>query len=156
MAYVIGALVLIVLAVGFTLVKNNDPVPTTSEVVVTETTNTVVDETSELASDETPVLVSDYSDGSYTASVTYLTPMQTEYHLDVTLTLASDVVVDANIVYSQGAEKDPNAQRFEGVYQAEVIGMDIDSLNLSRVGGASLTTGAFNKALAEIKTQADA
>lgn len=153
MPYVVGAIVLIVVAVGFTFIRNgSDTAPVATQPVETE----VMQETSELVDNVPAPVASDYTDGSYTTSVTYFTPMQSEYHLDVTLTLASDVVVDANIVYSNGAEKDPNAQRFEAAYQAEVIGMDIDSLNLSRVGGASLTTGAFNDALAKIKVQADA
>lgn len=153
MPYVVGAIVLIVVAVGFTFIRNgSDTAPVATQPVETE----VMQETSELVDNVPAPVASDYTDGSYTTSVTYFTPMQSEYHLDVTLTLASDVVVDASIVYSNGAEKDPNAQRFEAAYQAEVIGMDIDSLNLSRVGGASLTTGAFNDALAKIKVQADA
>lgn len=95
-----------------------------------------------------------YKDGTYETSVTYLTPVRSQYKLDVTFTVAKDVITAADVAYSQGAEKDPNAAKFEAAYKAQVIGKDIDSLNLSRVGGASLTTGAFNNALVAIKTDA--
>ena len=95
-------------------------------------------------------------DGTYTSEVTYRTPTFSKYQLDVSLSIKNNIVTEATVAYSQGAEKDPNAQRFEGAYRAEVIGKDINSLNLSRVGGASLTTGAFNEALTKIKTDAKA
>ncbi len=143
MPYIIAVLVIAVLGIGFTLLQSNKveetPTPVVQEVAVpnTETTTT-----------------NDYRDGSHTTKVTYLTPMKSESILDVTLMVTNDIVTDAQIVYSQGAENDPNAQRFETAYRTEVIGKDIDTLNLSRVGGASLTTSAFNEALANIKTDA--
>jgi hypothetical protein len=119
--------------------------PVTQELAVTPTKET--DTT-------TNTTTNDYQDGAYEADVTYLTPARSEYLLDVSLTLTKDVVTGVNITYSQGAEKDPNAAKFEAVYKTQVIGKDIDTLNLSRIGGASLTTGAFNNALATIKTNA--
>ena len=95
-----------------------------------------------------------FIDGEYTTRTTYLTPRRDEYSLDVTLTLKDDVVVDASIDYGQGAENDPNAARFEAAYKTEVIGKPLSEISLSRVGGASLTTGAFNAALADIKADA--
>ena len=35
-----------------------------------------------------------------------------------------------------------------------VVGKKLETISLSRVGGASLTTNAFNEALAEVKTKA--
>lgn len=140
MPYIIAAVVIIVLGVGFTLFGTNKPV------VEAPTTQTPLQ--------EIPANSALYKNGLYTTVTTYRTPKQTEYQLNVALTITDDIVTDAVVTYSQGAEKDPNAKRFEDAYKAEVIGKSLDGINLSRVGGASLTTNAFNKALTEIKKQA--
>ncbi len=177
MPYIIAFVVIVVIGVSFAFFQKSDTVVETTDTTAARTEETIPTEpttptdsvatepapTPTNATPETPTSkpevvaqTSDYNDGSYTTSVTYMTPKKDEYALDITLTLANDVVVDADIVYTKGAEKDPNAQRFEAAYEAVVIGKDIDTLNLSRVGGASLTTGAFNNALAKIKLDAGA
>lgn len=144
MPYIIAVLAIAVVGIGFTFFQSSKQ-PTTPETTVT-VTNTP---TTEVAAQ-----TNTYRNGVHTATVTYLTPVKAEYKLEVSLTLENDTVTDAQVIYTQGAEKDPNAQKFETAYRTEVIGKDIGSLNLSRVGGASLTTGAFNKALTAIKTDA--
>ncbi|MEN9920503.1 MAG: hypothetical protein RL538_396 [Candidatus Parcubacteria bacterium] len=140
MPYIIAILVIAVLGVGFTLFQSKDASEAPAAVTTTETP----------ATKETIA----YRDGTYTAKTSYQTPKRDEYVMDVTLTFAGNVVTDASVAYSQGAEKDPNAQKFEAAYKAEVVGKKIDSINLSRVGGASLTTTAFNNALTNIKIEA--
>ncbi|MEY2664938.1 MAG: hypothetical protein RLZZ480_43 [Candidatus Parcubacteria bacterium] len=143
MPYVIAILVVAILGVGFTFFQANKseaPAPAAQETSV-PTTNTTAGAAS-------------YKDGSHVTKVTYMTPARSEYALDVTLVLENDIVTDAQVTYSQGAEKDPNAAKFDAAYRTEVIGKDIDAINLSRVGGASLTTGAFNNAVANIKNDA--
>lgn len=150
MPYIIALVVIVALGVGFTLIQSPKTATTDSTPTITEETNETAD-SAEVATTEVP---HDYDNGVHRTEVTYMTPLKNEYRLDVSLTLNNDIVTDADITYSQGAEIDPNAQKFEGAYKTEIIGKDIDSLNLSRVGGASLTTGAFNEALATIKTDA--
>jgi hypothetical protein len=148
MPYIIALLAIVVIGVGFTLfqTKNND----SAQVALTEETITLK---------EAPIVTdtaatADYEDGTYQSQVKYQTPARAEYDMDISLTLVKDIVTDAKVTYSNGAEKDPNAAKFEAAYKTEVIGKDIDTLNLSRVGGASLTTAAFNNALVNIKTDA--
>ena len=158
MPYIIAVLVVVALGVGFTLFQSSKTAPVAS----TETSEVValaLNENSEPAKESAPtpeasVPASDYKDGEYSSQTTYLTPKRDEYGIAVSLTLSKDIVTGATVTYSQGAEKDQNAQRFEAAYKAQVIGKDIDTLNLSRVGGASLTTGAFNNALVSIKADA--
>lgn len=154
MAYIIGIIVVVLVAVGFAMMKSDSvdeaPVATEVESSLPVPGNdaeemVVTDETGEVEAVDTAV-----PDGAHTTSVTYLTPAKNEYRLEITLITENDVITDATIVYSQGAEVDPNAQRFEGAYQEEIIGKQIDELDLSRVGGASLTTGAFNEAVDNI------
>ena len=148
MSYIIAIIAIVVIGVGFTLFqsKNTDsePMVVTEEIVELKEAPIVADTTT----------AADYQDGTYATDVTYQTPKRDEYGVNVSLTLTKDIVTDAKITYSNGAEKDPNAARFEAAYKAEVIGKDIDTINLSRVGGASLTTTAFNNALVNIKADA--
>jgi uncharacterized protein with FMN-binding domain len=149
MPYIIAIVVVIALGVGFTLFQNK-PAETPTVTPVTQEVPARTTET-EIESNSAK---SDYKDGTFTTDVTYLTPKRDEYGVNVALTLKQDIITDAKVTYSQGAEKDPNAARFEAAYKVQVIGKDIDTLELSRVGGASLTTGAFNNALANIKADA--
>jgi uncharacterized protein with FMN-binding domain len=144
MPYIIAIILVAVIGVGFTLFQSSRTPDAAAPVAVTE----------QLPVTNDTAAVIDYKDGTYKTTTTYRTPKQDEYKLEVTLLVANDIVTDSQITYSQGAEKDPNAQRFEAAYRAEVIGKDIDTLSLSRVGGASLTTTSFNKALETIKTDA--
>ena len=156
MPYIIALAVIVALGVGFTLLQSpKTTVTDTSTPAVTEVvTDVTTDETAPQNEVSEPATASDYKNGEHSTRVTYFTPMRTEYLLDISLTLTNDIVTDADIAYSQGAEVDPNAQKFEAAYKSQIIGKDIDSLNLSRVGGASLTTGAFNEALVAIKADA--
>lgn len=174
MPYIIAFVVIVVIGVSYTLFQNSKPGGETADTTAIRVEETIpedntaptdsvaaepVPETTVSTPTTKPEVVADapdYVDGTYTTAVTYTTPKNDEYLLDITLTIANDVVVDADVVYSQGAEKDPNAQRFEAAYEAQVIGKDMDAISLSRVGGASLTTGAFNNALAKIKYDAGA
>ena len=170
MPYIIAFVVIVVIGVSYTLFQNSKPIDETTDTTAirveetlpednTASTDSVATEPAPETPTTKPEVVADapdYVDGTYKTSVTYTTPKKDEYLLDVTFTIANDIVTDTNIVYSQGAEKDPNAQRFEKAYEALVIGKDMDAISLSRVGGASLTTGAFNNALAKIKYDAGA
>lgn len=150
MPYVIGLLIITIIGVGFTLLQNR-----TDEEMITSEQATEIARTT----DEEPAVMeteasSTYINGSYTTEVFYLTPARDEYQMDITVTLQNDIVIDSTIVYSRGAEVDPNPQRFNKAYKAEIIGKNIDEINLSRVGGASLTSTAFNEGLDLIKEQA--
>jgi len=138
MPYIIAVIIIAIAGAGFTFFKSQH----------TETSQT-----------NTPAITKvvethDYKDGTYNTDTTYMTPKQTEYKISVNLTLAGNIITDATVTGSQGAEVDPNAGRFLSAYKSEVVGKNINSLNLSRVGGASLTTNAFNNALNTIKSQA--
>jgi uncharacterized protein with FMN-binding domain len=98
----------------------------------------------------------DYADGTYEASGDYQSPNGTET-VDVTLTLEGDIVTDVEVV---GHAEVPNSVRFQGEFidgiADEVVGQDIDSLAVDKVGGSSLTSGGFNDALETIKSEAAA
>jgi hypothetical protein len=97
-----------------------------------------------------------YANGAHTVTTTYKAPGDASHNVNVNLTLKDDIVTAATVSYS-GDKVDTSSNyqsKFSAAYQAQVIGRSLNSIKLSRVGGASLTTGAFNAALAEIKTKA--
>lgn len=96
----------------------------------------------------------EYTDGTYTADGSYTAPSGNE-SITVEITLADDIVTD--IVVTPHATEG-NQALFQGQFAAgiaaEVKGKDIDTLDVSRVGGSSLTSGGFNQALEAIKADA--
>jgi hypothetical protein len=163
MAYLVA---FILIAIGgaafyfFQATPSTDPVSTVPIVEVNEPANspaapeTISEEPQTETSSPAEQETTDYQDGTYTTNVTYITPKRATYGMNVSLTLNQDIITGATIVYTDGAEKDPNAAKFEAAYKTQIIGKDIDTISLSRVGGASLTTNAFNDAVANIKADA--
>ncbi|MBP6881420.1 MAG: hypothetical protein KBC35_02235 [Candidatus Pacebacteria bacterium] len=96
-----------------------------------------------------------YRNGTYSSQISFRTPEGT-YSMDVTMTMNNDVITSTDIVFDSKAARDGYTKRFNTSYQTYVIGKNLDTLNLSRIAGASLTTDAFKKAITEIKTQASA
>lgn len=93
--------------------------------------------------------------GQYSATAEYQTPARTELEIAVTLTLDdAGVVTEADIEYDgTPGYSNANQERFDAAYKNEVIGRPLEDISLSRVGGASLTSGAFNDAVATIADQ---
>jgi uncharacterized protein with FMN-binding domain len=95
-----------------------------------------------------------YTDGTYTAEGSYQTPESVET-IDVTITLADGVVTDVQVAGNPSKRESEEYQsRFIGGIEDEVVGRSIDEINVTRVAGSSLTSGGFNEALEQIKTEA--
>jgi uncharacterized protein with FMN-binding domain len=103
---------------------------------------------------ERPQGESNYVDGTYEAKGVYTTPGG-EREVVVSVTMTDDVVTAATF---QGFATDPASKRFQGEFaegfQAQVIGKNIDELNLQKISGSSLTPKGFMNALETIKVQA--
>lgn len=95
-----------------------------------------------------------YADGTYTESADYQAPSGTEA-VDVTITLADNVITAVEVT---GHATDPQAKQHQGEFKdgiaAVVVGKNIDDIKVDRVGGSSLTSGGFNKAVELIKADA--
>ncbi|WP_254703285.1 FMN-binding protein [Pseudarthrobacter sp. C4D7] len=95
-----------------------------------------------------------YKDGTYSADGNYVSPNGTET-VGVQLTLAAGKVSDVKITQHPS---NPNTRKFQGQFAggiaAQVVGKNIDELNVQKVSGSSLTSGGFNQALAKIKAEA--
>ena len=101
-------------------------------------------------------MYTNFKDGTYTTTGTYQSPGGPDA-LDVTLTIANNVVTDTLIVEKPG---DPISQRwqdkFASGYKAQVVGRNLADLNRTNVSGSSLTPKGFDDALNQIRSQAAA
>ncbi|MDQ0922905.1 uncharacterized protein with FMN-binding domain [Pseudarthrobacter sp. W1I19] len=97
---------------------------------------------------------STYKDGTYSADGNYVSPNGTET-VGVELTLAGGTVTGVNITQHPS---NPNTRKFQGQFAggiaAQIVGKNIDELNVSKVAGSSLTSGGFNQAVDKIKQEA--
>jgi hypothetical protein len=164
----IAVLVVVIAGVGVYFSRTPEVTPTaiepapielpeapTEEATATNETPTETVTTAPAATPSDPAPAADmFKDGSFTANTAYTDPGRKEHDIEVTLTIADDVVTAATVLYNGAAANTPNHTRFENGYKQEVVGKPLDSISLSRVGGASLTTEAFNDAVASIKTEA--
>lgn len=95
-----------------------------------------------------------YKDGTYDAEGTYVSPNGNE-KVGVELTIESDTVKAVNIITHPS---NPNTKKYQGEFaggiSGQIVGKNIDELNVTKVAGSSLTSGGFNKALEEIKAEA--
>lgn len=96
----------------------------------------------------------EYNDGTYTADGAYQTP-ETLEEISVTLTLETGVVSEVTVTGDpQARETEQYQGEFIDGIAEEVVGVAIDDLDVSRVAGSSLTSGGFNSAVEDIKSQA--
>jgi uncharacterized protein with FMN-binding domain len=97
---------------------------------------------------------STYKDGTYSADGNDVSPNGTET-VGVQLTLAGGKVADVNITQHPS---NPNTRKFQGEFAggiaAQIVGKNLDELNVSKVAGSSLTSGGFNQAVEKIKQEA--
>ena len=102
----------------------------------------------------TPTGSADYQDGSYTAQGSYLTPGGAEA-IGVRLSVKADRVVKAEVEVEATS---PTARQFQSQfatrYADQVVSRDLDSVDVSRLAGASLTSLGFDNALTQIRSAA--
>lgn len=98
----------------------------------------------------------DYADGTYTAEGSYQTPESVET-ISVTITLEAGAVTNVEVTGDPRARESQQYQsEFIGGISDHVVGKRIDEIRVDRVGGSSLTSGGFNAALDEIRSEAAA
>jgi uncharacterized protein with FMN-binding domain len=126
-------------------VKQIDP---PKAVTTPSTTPTSVDATTT----KTPNI---YKDGNYSFSLSYRVPEGNTEKISTSITVSGDAIKS---VKNTNTATNRSSREYQGDFEAKiqsaVVGKKIDSLNLDSVGGASLTTDAFVKAISEIKSQA--
>ncbi|MFA6105805.1 MAG: hypothetical protein WC725_04425 [Patescibacteria group bacterium] len=98
-----------------------------------------------------------YKDGTYNITTTYNIPDEKALTEDVgvSVTLKNNIITDTSIQPKATNKVSQVWQNmFASNYKTQVIGQNINNLNLSVISGSSLTTNAFNDAIAKIKLQA--
>ena len=98
-----------------------------------------------------------YKDGTYNATVSYSVPHGYTNQLAAKVTLSNGTITDVNVQdTSSDHESAMYIDNFESALKNAVVGKTIDGLSPGRIGGATLTTEAFDNALAQIQTNAKA
>jgi cytoskeletal protein RodZ len=130
--------------------RNNERDKTTPE------TDAATDESdAQPASDITDTTDDATSTERYTATAQYLTPAREPHTVQVTLTLQEDNTVDEVDVLYDGDKSFANKhqENFEAEITGTVTGVTLNNVTADRVGGASLTSSAFNDAVDDIRDQ---
>ena len=148
----IAGIVAVVVIIGIILLPRKQAATTP----VTDETSGASSEASNTITVSAKPVASTYKDGTYTATGNYTSPGGPD-NVVVTLTLQNGIVTDSTVV--SGAQ-DPTSKRYQAMfiagYKQYVTGKSIDSLNVGKVSGSSLTAQGFNAAVASIKTEASA
>lgn len=129
-------------------------VPVTKEVKVTPSSPVVeVPPTSTTSVVKKPEATSK----TFKETTNYQVPENHSETIIVTTSIdAQGNITDITFAYNTPTNKESRQYlgKFDSAFnKSMVVGKNINSVNLARVGGASLTTGAFNKSLQSIKTQ---
>jgi uncharacterized protein with FMN-binding domain len=97
----------------------------------------------------------EYADGTYEATGDYTSPAPGTSQVTVEVTIADDIVTAVEVT---PLATDPTSKGFQTKFadgiSAAIVGADIDTLTVSRIGGSSLTSSGFNDALEQIKADA--
>lgn len=98
----------------------------------------------------------DYADGTYTATGDYISPAgPSQVTVEITLTDDEVTAVTVTPLSTNATAKGFQTQFANGIADV-IVGRDVDTLEVSRVGGSSLTSGGFNDAIEQIKAEARA
>jgi hypothetical protein len=145
------------------LADSDDSTPVTESIpepnIPTPTPTTPAPVTPKPTSNPTPVATpapapdTTYKNGTYSSQANYRTP-DGSYSITVAMTIANDIVSNSTVTFDAKGARDSYSKRFLSSYGSKVTGSDLSNVSLSRVGGASLTTNAFNNAVNSIKKQA--
>ena len=130
--------------------------PTSGTVVPTTTVSTTPSPTATAKPSSTAV-ASGYKDGTYKATDPYYVPRSETNSISITVTVKSGLIsaVQVSDDYSDH-ESGRYVSSFESGISSAVVGQKIDQVNVYRLGGASLTSDAFNAALSQIMSTAKA
>lgn len=104
---------------------------------------------------EPVVEIRKYRDGEYVVDSNYDIPYGYIEPMRVTVVLSDDKIASTTVSFETVDYTSTLYQaEFKNLIRTRTIGRHLDEVSISRVGGASLTTGAYNKALEKIKAEA--
>lgn len=145
--------VIVIIVAGIAVAKDKqaktDISTNVAPVTATSTTNMP-------ASSQQMGMMKAYKDGSYSAVGTFNSPGGQEA-ITINITIKDGTVTGTSAISgSNDRESEEYEARFINGYKQHVVGKNVDSINLGRISGSSLTPIGFNDALEQIKAQAKA
>lgn len=154
---VIGSTVLIAAAgvTGLYLFGKSDKTATMPQTTANTTQSVATTPTTSTANSSATASNTSYKDGTYTATANYNVPHGYSNVITTSITIKNGVVTSASATHdSSDRESEMYISDFDSALTSAVVGKPVGSLSPSRIGGASLTTYGFDKALSEIVTKA--
>lgn len=137
---------------GIYLFTSKDKVAPTVNTVISQDVNK--DQTAggaESAQNASPTSTSSYKDGTYSAAVVYTVPRGYQNSITANVTVSNNKITSVSVdnKYTD-RESGLFIDNFEAALEQVVIGEPIGSLSVSRIGGATITTDAFEKVITKI------
>jgi hypothetical protein len=151
---IIALIVIVLLGVGTAavVVANQSKKDSTGSAVQAEESSVSNEPQTSSSSEDSSVT---YKNGTYTETGKYISPGGAE-SIKVSVTLENDIITSATVTGGATGESKEYQDYFISGYKSSVVGKDVDTVSLSRVGGSSLTSSGFNAALKLIKADAKA
>jgi len=151
---VLGVVIVALAVALFTFQPSDTVITESAQVEMMTEEETVVVPNSGTAETTTDDPVAEVALATLSGTAKYTTPARITHDIEVSLTLEGNIVKDVIVNFDKGKGPANDYQkRFESSYRAEVVGKNISEVSLSRVGGASLTSGGFNEAVSQIREQ---
>ena len=101
------------------------------------------------------MMSSGYKDGTYSSTISYNVPHGGQNSVKATVVISSGKIssVTTNDNYTDG-QSSYYVSSFDSSVSSDAVGQPIGSYSPSQIGGASLTTYAFDQAISDIAAQA--
>lgn len=129
---------------------------TTSSVTSSTSSGSGTSSSTNSATDSSSSSNATYADGTYSATVSYQVPRGNN-SLTATVTISGGEIASVDTANSYNdRESEWYINDFESSLSSDATGESLASYSPSRIGGASLTTWAFNDALDQIRSDAAA
>ena len=127
--------------------------PSTEQTETAPAEDTTTPAETETATEQTPA--NNYLNGTYSASGVYRVPGGDREDISLQITIENDNVTALTVdtVATNGESAEYQAP-FDAQINGEVIGQDIDDADVFSLGGASLTSAAFNDLLDAVRNEA--
>lgn len=102
---------------------------------------------------EAPAAAGSYADGDYSGEGSYINPGGNS-SVEVDLTLQGGTITAIEVEPKASGTSLQFQKKFVSGIADEVVGKNIDDLDVTKVAGSSLTSGGFNQAIEQIKDEA--
>ncbi len=142
--------------IGYSLFVTPDATANGTSSAQSSSTQTVTSTSNPAQSTATSPTSSSYKDGTYSGKASYMVP-HGHNSISVTVEIKDSKIVSASAQHDYtDHESGMYVDEFDSSLDTAVTGESVESLSPSRIGGASLTTDAFDNVLDTIRSEASA